>query len=295
MVSDRSFSRGKWYVSCTFERGIRSSALKGSHHLQDVLCGRGGKSNHHPGNEWYRNLIKSRRPLYRASAKHSKLVVATSIVHAVEQQNGRFLERDEHTGFWYPVPHKRAVNKTSQGLRENDRDDPDDSRDDGETDADTEMNEMAIHDNEAWPNPALVNQPPPQTSSRKRKASKVYEMQSEFEASASPTFLQRATSSEWFHYLNCLVSDDLTPSESQTFLQSLFWDVLTPSVSPSPAQPAVGSCKESPISLLDNDEDSLSPSPAQPAVGTFKKSSNSLLDDYEDSPMEARLRQVQRA
>ena len=150
MVSDRSFSRGKWYVSCTFERGIRSSALKGSHHLQDVLCGRGGKSNHHPGNEWYRRLIKSNRPLYRACPKHTKLLVAKAIVQAVEQQNGRFLERDEHTGFWYRVPHKRAVNKTSQGLRENDRDDPDDSRDDGETDADTEMKEIAIHDNEAF-------------------------------------------------------------------------------------------------------------------------------------------------
>ena len=129
-------------VTPVTEQAADRFALKGSHHR--------GKSNHHPGNEWYQRLIKSSRPLYRACPKHSKLLVATAIVHAVEQQNGRFLERNEHTGFWYRVPHKRAVNKTSQGLRENDRDDPDDSRDDGETDADTEMKEIAIHDNVAF-------------------------------------------------------------------------------------------------------------------------------------------------
>jgi hypothetical protein len=43
-------------------------------------------------------------------------------VQAVEQQDGRFLERDLRTGFWYPVQYKRAVDKTSQGLRERDRD-----------------------------------------------------------------------------------------------------------------------------------------------------------------------------
>lgn len=44
-------------------------------------------------------------------------------MQAVEQQEGRFLERDLKTGFWYRVPYKRAVDKTSQGLRERDRDD----------------------------------------------------------------------------------------------------------------------------------------------------------------------------
>lgn len=88
---------------------------------QDVLCGRGGMSNHHPGNEWYRRLIRSNRPLYRACPKHTKLLVAKAIVQAVEQQNGRFLERDKASGDWYTISYKRAVDKTSQGLREKDR------------------------------------------------------------------------------------------------------------------------------------------------------------------------------
>ena len=87
-------------------------------------------SNHHPGNEWYRRLIRSNRPLYRACPKHTKLLVAKAIVQAVEQQNGRFLEREKNSGDWYTIPYKRAVDKTSQGLREKDRelDDADEAK-----------------------------------------------------------------------------------------------------------------------------------------------------------------------
>jgi len=91
----------------------------------DVLMGRGGMSNHHAGNEWYRRLIRSNRPLYRACPKHTKLLVAKAIVQAVEQQGGRFLDRCKTTGNWHTVPYKRAVDKTSQGLREKDRDNKD--------------------------------------------------------------------------------------------------------------------------------------------------------------------------
>jgi len=93
----------------------------------DILCGRGGLSNHHPGNEWYRRLIRSNRPLYRACPKHTKLLVSKAIVQAVQQQGGRFLERSRRDGFWYAVPYKRAVDKTSQGLRERERDEDDDA------------------------------------------------------------------------------------------------------------------------------------------------------------------------
>ena len=78
-------------------------------------------SNHHPGNEWYRRLVKSNRPLYRACPKHTKLLVAKAIVQAVEQQQGRFLEKSKKVGCWHQVSYKRAVDKTSQGLREKDR------------------------------------------------------------------------------------------------------------------------------------------------------------------------------
>jgi hypothetical protein len=88
-------------------------------------------SNHHPGNAWYRRLIRSNRPLYKACPKHTKLLVSKAIVQAVEQQGGRFLEKDESKAFWVRVSYKRAVEKTSQGLRERERevDSEDDTED----------------------------------------------------------------------------------------------------------------------------------------------------------------------
>ena len=62
--------------------------------------------------------------MYRACPKHTKLLVSKAIVQAVEEQSGRFLERSRKTGLWYIVPYKRAVDKTSQGLRERDKDEP---------------------------------------------------------------------------------------------------------------------------------------------------------------------------
>lgn len=91
-------------------------------------------SNHHPGNEWYRRLIRSNRPLYRACPKHTKLLVSKAIVQAVQQQGGRFLEHDKKEGCWRGVPYKRAVDKTSQGLRERDREGDEDDEDDDDDD-----------------------------------------------------------------------------------------------------------------------------------------------------------------
>mmetsp|Transcript_20843 Transcript_20843/g.23296 ORF Transcript_20843/g.23296 Transcript_20843/m.23296 type:complete len:128 (-) Transcript_20843:569-952(-) len=67
-------------------------------HIHDVLCGRGALTNEHPGNEWFRRLVRSNRQLYRSCPKHTKLLVAKAIVQAVQrnqQRNplGRFLEK----------------------------------------------------------------------------------------------------------------------------------------------------------------------------------------------------------
>jgi hypothetical protein len=91
-------------------------------------------SNHHQGNEWYRRLIRSNRPLYRACEKHKKLLVSKAIVQAVEQQGGRFLEKDKDSGHFIQVSYKRAVDKTSQGLREREREEEDDDSDDEDSD-----------------------------------------------------------------------------------------------------------------------------------------------------------------
>lgn len=102
------------------------SALdSGDTHAHDVLCGRGGQSNNHPGNEWFRRLVRSNRALYRSCPKHTKLLVAKAIVQAVQQQDppGRFIklkgsENGSKDIVWVPITYTQAVNKTSQALRE---------------------------------------------------------------------------------------------------------------------------------------------------------------------------------
>jgi hypothetical protein len=94
---------------------------------QDVLCGRGALTNEHPGNEWFRRLVRSNRQLYRSCPKHTKLLVAKAIVQAVQrsQRNppGRFLEKTKTSdgsvsNSWTPITYKSAVEKASQALRE---------------------------------------------------------------------------------------------------------------------------------------------------------------------------------
>jgi hypothetical protein len=88
----------------------------------DILCGRGGLSNIHPGNSWYRNLVRINRPYYRNSPKHGKILIAKAIVNYVFAQRPpcRFLERSRKNGEdqWCTVNWKRSVDKTSQALRE---------------------------------------------------------------------------------------------------------------------------------------------------------------------------------
>jgi hypothetical protein len=83
----------------------------------DVLCGRGGGTNHHPGNSNWRSLVSANKRLYLTLPKRQKGLVAKSIVHAVRSQNppGRFLQRDEH-GLWYDIGDDKAWFKTSQAL-----------------------------------------------------------------------------------------------------------------------------------------------------------------------------------
>mmetsp|Transcript_22649 Transcript_22649/g.53591 ORF Transcript_22649/g.53591 Transcript_22649/m.53591 type:complete len:736 (-) Transcript_22649:167-2374(-) len=85
----------------------------------DVLFGRGGMTNGHPGNRRFRDLIALHRPDYMGAQKTEKPKVARRIVGTIRHGNpiGRFLKRDED-GLWREVGDKVAAEKTSQGLRE---------------------------------------------------------------------------------------------------------------------------------------------------------------------------------
>lgn len=90
------------------------------HRSQDVLCGRGGGTNHHVGNAHWRKLVNNNKRLYLSLPKKQKALVAKSIVHAVRAQNppGRFLAKDPTNSLWCDIGDQKATEKTSQALRE---------------------------------------------------------------------------------------------------------------------------------------------------------------------------------
>lgn len=84
----------------------------------DVLSGRGGGTNQHEGNCFFRSLINKNREKYLRAKKNDKPFISLSIVKAIRERNGRFLKKVEKTGLWYEIGDSAAREKTSQALRQ---------------------------------------------------------------------------------------------------------------------------------------------------------------------------------
>ena len=84
----------------------------------DVLCGRGGETNHHAGNIQYRNFVKVCQPAYISAKRRDKPRIAEKIVQSVRKLGGRFLKKDPESNTWRDVGNTKAREKTSQALRE---------------------------------------------------------------------------------------------------------------------------------------------------------------------------------
>lgn len=89
-------------------------------HENDVMYGRGGGTNHHPGNKRYRKMVEERKVTYVNSKRLDKPLVALEIIREWRGQwpPGRFLKHNDKTGLWDDVGDKKAREKTSQALRE---------------------------------------------------------------------------------------------------------------------------------------------------------------------------------
>lgn len=83
---------------------------------KDILSGRGGGTNTHPGNKNFRQLVESYRSEYVLSKKAAKREIARRIVNTIRQDGGRFLKREGVT--WREIGDQKAREKTSQALRE---------------------------------------------------------------------------------------------------------------------------------------------------------------------------------
>lgn len=87
----------------------------------DVLMGRGGRTNHHPGNIRYLEEKERIQARYRAATKNDKTYISQELVDIVHEWGGRFLKLDEdnvEANCWYEVPNIVARKKASQTLRE---------------------------------------------------------------------------------------------------------------------------------------------------------------------------------
>jgi hypothetical protein len=85
----------------------------------DVLLGRGGLVNLHPGNQTYLQHKERLQARYLAASKEEKTEISQELVDIVHEWGGRFMkqrEDDEH--IWYEVDNLKARKKASQTLRE---------------------------------------------------------------------------------------------------------------------------------------------------------------------------------
>lgn len=85
----------------------------------DVICGRGGKANTHPGNVAFREEARKLRSWYEASSKSEKFTISALLVDVVRDRGGRFLRRDPaRAGGWLEAEGSDVRKKASQSLRE---------------------------------------------------------------------------------------------------------------------------------------------------------------------------------
>lgn len=87
---------------------------------------RGAPTNYHPGNEFFRDLVKEYQSTYLTSKRADKPFVASHIVNIIQSRGGRFLRRYKRNGVswerghfvWVEVDPQKAYEKACQALRE---------------------------------------------------------------------------------------------------------------------------------------------------------------------------------
>lgn len=141
----------------------------------DVLCGRGGRINSHPGNIKFRDVINARKKEYLAptTKKLEKAHIAAAIVNDIRAMEppGRFLKEDRDTGLWFDIGDAKAIKKTGQALREDAPDirpelEGDSSGDDSEKKPEAKKEEIKVETPKAAPKPKAATAVPVQQESQ---------------------------------------------------------------------------------------------------------------------------------
>lgn len=87
---------------------------------EDILLGRGGRTNHHPGNSTYLKIIEERQVEYmHLGSRAAKTAYAMQLVRDLRKKGIRFLKRDpSRAKMWKDVGDSKMREKVSQNLRE---------------------------------------------------------------------------------------------------------------------------------------------------------------------------------
>jgi hypothetical protein len=92
--------------------------IEGTYTDVDVLLGRGGLANRHPGNQAYLRQKEQMQNRYLIASKDDKTGISQELVDWIYAHGGRFLKFDKHENQWYVVDDHTARKKASQTLRE---------------------------------------------------------------------------------------------------------------------------------------------------------------------------------
>jgi hypothetical protein len=94
----------------------------GSHAIvpqdEDILSGRGGFVNNHPGNMHYVALVRGYRESYASAPRSQKQEISQYIVRTLREENRRFLRWRADSNLWVLMTQAEAVRKTSGAIRD---------------------------------------------------------------------------------------------------------------------------------------------------------------------------------
>lgn len=89
--------------------------------MLDVLCERGGRANHHPGNQEYLKLMWQKADQYTVELAQNRPLCrefTQSIVREIKGWGGRFMKKIDNSDRWFEVDDETAMKKIKQKLRD---------------------------------------------------------------------------------------------------------------------------------------------------------------------------------
>lgn len=82
----------------------------------DIISGRGGRSNNHPGNKRYREVVDEMKPAYKEGQKFEKTIKSQEVVELLLAEGRRFLKLEGDR--YFLMTKNQARRKAGQALRE---------------------------------------------------------------------------------------------------------------------------------------------------------------------------------